>query len=71
MTIPERQPTSDHEQLQATLRHVQHRLEINDENENQMERTTYRDRLLEQQDELLEALSDLPSDPPPPLDSAS
>jgi hypothetical protein len=65
MSIPERQPTSDREQLQAALHYVQRRLEINDENENQMERTAYRDQLLEQQDDLIEALSslDVSSDP--------
>lgn len=73
MTIPEYPPRSNREQIQAALSDVQRRLELNDENENQIERTARRDQLLEQQDDLLEALSsfDLPSDPPPPLDPTS
>jgi hypothetical protein len=61
MITPEYQPSSSRDQLQTILSQVQHKLEINDENENQIERSENRDSLLEQQDALLEMLSALDS----------
>jgi hypothetical protein len=73
MIIPEHSSSFTREQLQGALEDVQHRLGINDENENQIERTTHRERLLEQQDMLVEALSslDTPSNSSPSTDSTS
>ena len=61
MHTPEYPSASEREQLQFALLHIQHQLEINDENENPLERSANRDCLLEQQDVLLEFLSSFDS----------